>query len=54
MVDNGTAQALAAEALTMTPGAEQGPEVSGSAAGAENSNVVVREVSGKLESLIGV
>jgi hypothetical protein len=38
----------------MTPGAQQGSEGSGSAAGAENSNVVLREVSGKLDALIGV
>jgi hypothetical protein len=38
----------------MTPGAQQGPEGSESAAGAENSNVVLREVSVKLDALIGV
>jgi hypothetical protein len=38
----------------MTPGAQQGPEGSTSAAGAENSNVVLREVSRKLDALIGV
>jgi hypothetical protein len=48
MVDKGTEQVLAAEAPTMSPGAQQGPEESGNAAGAENSHVVLREVSGKL------
>jgi hypothetical protein len=37
----------------MTPGAQQGPDGSASAAGAENSNVILREVSGKLDALIG-
>jgi hypothetical protein len=54
MVDNGTEQALVAEAPTMTPGAQQGPDGSAIAAGAESSNVVPRKVSGKLVALIGV
>jgi hypothetical protein len=51
---NGSEKALAADAQTMTIGAQRGPDGSANATEGVKSNVVFCEVSGKLDAFIEV